>query len=90
MNPSSVRYSSETSNIDCADFFTMAERELTAFFRAVAELFGPEEAKHSAAEWLRELEAVKDLPVSPREWRSLTAKVAIHLANRAHTSVAIS
>jgi len=28
------------ANLDCADFVTMAERELAAFFSAVAELFG--------------------------------------------------
>jgi hypothetical protein len=89
MNPSNVRYSSEISNVDCADFFTMAERELSAFFHAVTELFGPEEAEHSAAVWLDELEAIKNLPGSQREWRSITTKVSTHLANRVNTSIAI-
>ena len=89
MNSSSVTYSSEIPNTDCADFFAMAERELAAFFRAVTDLFGSEEAEHSAAEWLHELETIKNLPGSPREWRSITTKVSVHLANRVSASIAI-
>jgi hypothetical protein len=70
------------ANLDCADFMTMAERELAAFFSAVTELFGSEQAEHSADDWLHELETVDYLPVSMREWRLITARVSTRLANR--------
>jgi len=38
-------------NPDCADSVSLAERELTAFFGAVKELFGSELAELSAREW---------------------------------------
>ena len=67
---------------DCADSMSLAERELAAFFGAVKELFGSELAELSAIEWLRELEATDDLPASTSEWRTLTAKASLWLANR--------
>ena len=69
-------------NPDCADSLSLAERELAAFFGAVKELFGSELAELSAEEWLRELEATEDLPASTPEWRTLTAKASLWLANR--------
>lgn len=39
-----------------------AGRELGAFFNAVAELFGQEQATLAAKDWLRHLEAMEDLP----------------------------
>ena len=69
-------------NPDCTDSVSNAERELTAFFGAVKELFGPELAELSAKEWLRELEATDELPASSPEWRALTAKASLWLANR--------
>ena len=70
---------------DCADSMRLAERELAAFFGAVRELFGSKLAEASAKEWLRELEATDDLP-SPLEWRTLTAKTSLWLANRVNAS----
>jgi len=67
---------------DCAQHMTMAERELAAFFGAVTELFGSEQAALSAEAWLRELEAVDYLPNSIRECRLLTAKASARLASR--------
>jgi len=67
---------------DCADSMRLAERELAAFFGAVKELFGSELAEVSAKEWLRELEATDEQPASPPEWRTLTAKATLWLANR--------
>jgi len=58
----------------------MAERELTAFFHAVTQLFGPEQAKLSAEDWLRELTGIDRLPASIRDWRSISVKVAARLA----------
>jgi hypothetical protein len=69
-------------NPDCADSMRLGERELAAFFEAVKELFGSELAELSAKEWLRELEATDDLPASSPEWRTLTAKASLWLANR--------
>jgi hypothetical protein len=70
------------SNPRCSDFLTMAERELAAFFGAVTELFGAEQAEHSAEDWLHELEKVNGLPASIREWRLITTRVATRLASR--------
>ena len=69
------------------DLMTMAERELSAFFRAVTELFGSEQAEASAEDWLRELMASNDLPASAREWRTLTIAAATRLASRVNTSI---
>lgn len=69
-------------NPDCADSMSIAERELAAFFRAAKESFGSELAELSAKEWLRELEATDDLPASTSEWRRLTARASLWLANR--------
>jgi len=60
-----VRYKpSNNSNLGCADFITTAERELSAFFRAVTERFGSEEAELSAEDWLQELIEIDGLPAS--------------------------
>jgi hypothetical protein len=48
----------------CGDLMTMAERELTAFFNAVTELFGSEQAKIAAEDWLHELMAIDDLQIN--------------------------
>jgi hypothetical protein len=63
----------------CADLLTMAEQELAAFFGAVRDLFGPEEAQNWAEEWLHELDAVNILPASAREWRVLSTTVSARL-----------
>jgi hypothetical protein len=64
---------------------TIAERELSAFFTAVTELFGSEQAEASVEDWLRELIACNDLPASTREWRTLTVSAAARLARRVNT-----
>lgn len=74
------------ANLDCADFTTMAERELAAFFSAVKELFGPEQAEHSADDWLHELIKIDGLPASTRELRLITARVSTRLADRVNDS----
>jgi hypothetical protein len=65
---------------------TMAERELSAFFRAVTELFGSEQAKASAEDWLHELTDSNDLPASVRQWRTFTIAAAARLASRVNAS----
>lgn len=69
----------------CADLAAMAERQFSAFFSAVAESFGPEQAELSAEDWLHEVGEMKDLPASAREWRQFTVKIAARLANRVTT-----
>jgi hypothetical protein len=79
-----VAFNKPQNNHDstCGDSLTMAERELGAFFGAVTELFGSEQAKISAADWIHELMAVNVLPSSVRQWRLLTIKVLSRLASR--------
>jgi hypothetical protein len=52
------------------DLLHLAELELSAFAAAVNELFGPEEARVSAHEWIEELLAA-DQPIRPGipDWR---------------------
>lgn len=73
---------STNSNPRCSELETMAERELSAFFNAVTQLSGSEQAELSAEDWLHEFIEIDALPTSAREWRSITAKVATRLASR--------
>ena len=73
-------------NSICADLATLAERELSAFFRAVTELFGTEQAELSAEDWLHELTAIDSAPTSTRELRRITAKASTRLASRVNAS----
>ena len=61
---------------------TKAERELSAFFNAVKQLFGSEQAELSADDWLHELIEIDGLPASSRELRLITAKASTRLARR--------
>jgi hypothetical protein len=70
----------------CADLAAMAEQEFSAFFRAVTESFGPEQAQLSAEDWLHEIVEMDRLPASAREWQRFTVKIAARLANRVNTS----
>ena len=82
-----VRYKPpKLSNHPCPDLMTMAERELSAFFNAVNQVFGPEQAEVSAKDWLRELIEIDRLPASTREWRLITAKASTRLGNRVSAS----
>jgi hypothetical protein len=86
MNPHARYERSTNSNSDCADLMTMAERELSAFFNAVTELFGSEQADLSAEDWLHELIEIDGLPTSAREWRLITAKVSTRLPGGVNAS----
>jgi alkylhydroperoxidase/carboxymuconolactone decarboxylase family protein YurZ len=86
MNPLARYKQSPNFNPRCADLMTMAERELSAFFNAVAQLFGSEQAEVSADHWLQELIEIDGLPASTREWRSITAKASTRLASRVNAS----
>jgi hypothetical protein len=77
---------SKTFNPRCADLMAMAERELSAFFNAVTQLFGSEQAELSAEDWLHELIETDGLPTSAREWRLITAKASTRLPNEVNAS----
>jgi hypothetical protein len=85
MNQFSVYKASKSDNPACADLMTRAEQEFAAFFSAVTQLFGPNQASLSAEEWLHELVAMNGLPGSPREWRLITINVSARLASRVNT-----
>jgi hypothetical protein len=86
MNPIARYESLKNSNHPCPDFATMAERELSAFFNAVTQLFGSEQAARSAEDWLQELIEIDGLPTSAREWRLITAKASTRLASEMNAS----
>ena len=86
MNPSASYKPSTDFSPACAEFMTMAERELSAYFNAVTQLFGSEQAELSAEDWLQELIEIDDLPTSVPKWRSITAKVSTRLASRVRAS----
>jgi len=86
MNPRPYYKPSKDSSSPCADLITMAERELSAFFNAVTQLFGSEQAEVSAEDWLHELIETDALPTSTREWRLITAKVSTRLPSRVRAS----
>jgi hypothetical protein len=66
-----------------ADLRAIAERELGAFIRAVAELFGPHQAKLAAEAWVDELELMDALPgPNRRDWGSVTIAASAAFASR--------
>jgi hypothetical protein len=65
---------------------TMAEREFSAFFNAITQLFGSEQAELSAEDWLHELIEIEGLPTSAREWRLITAKASTRLPSGVNAS----
>ena len=86
MNPPAGYKPSNNSNHPCPDLMMMAERELSAFFNAVTQLFGSEQAELSAEDWLHELIETEGLPTSAREWRLITAKASTRLPNGVNAS----
>jgi plasmid stabilization system protein ParE len=71
------------SNSNCENQVRMAERELSAFIRAVTELFGPEQARLSTEDWLDEAELMDSPPrATSRGWRAVTIAASIRLAHR--------
>ena len=71
-----------------ADLMIIAERELGAFIRAVTELFGPEQARLAAEDWVDELELMDVLPgPTRRDWGSVTIAASAQLARRLNPDV---
>ena len=60
-----------------------AEREFVAFTRAVTELFGHEQARLSAEDWLNEVASRPCLPgPTTRAWRQVTVAALARLTIR--------
>jgi hypothetical protein len=61
----------------------LAERELSSFVAAVKKLFGPDEARVAAEDWLDESDLMDSPPRSEaRDWRSVTIAASARLADR--------
>ncbi len=59
----------------------LAQRELASFIRGVTELFGPEQARASTQDWLKEAELLDIPPKSTaRDWRAVTIAASAQLA----------
>lgn len=88
------RFLDEPTNDQSASLdglITMAERELAAFFTAVTELLGSEQATLSVEDWLQELESLDRLPgLSTSDWRQVTMAVLSRLAARVNASRPLS
>jgi hypothetical protein len=76
----------QNGNSICAELMVRAERELSAFVSAVAELFGPEQATLAAKDWLQQLEVMTDLRTSTRDWRLMSIEASARLAKRVNTN----
>ena len=63
-----------------SSFLILAEKELSAFIRAVDQLFGAEQARQSALDWIEELERM-DWPSgeSIPDWRRATVGASARL-----------
>src|ERR1700679_49018 len=73
----------EESALSDANLIILAERELAAFARAVSELFGPEQASLSTAEWIDELESLNWLAKpGVSDFRRITIAASATLAHR--------
>ena len=67
----------------------LSERELSSFIAAVTKLYGPEQAKLSAEDWLDESEVMGSPPRSEeRDWRAVTIAASARLANRVNAKPA--
>ena len=67
----------------------LAERELASFLAAVTKLYGPNQAKLSAEDWLEESETMDSPPRSEeRDWRAVTIAASARLANRVNVRTA--
>ena len=66
-----------------ADEMHLAERELSAFVHAVTVMFGEEQARLSANDWIDESELMDSPPRSTsRDWRAVTVAASARLASR--------
>lgn len=76
------------SNSLYTDQVHLAERELSAFMAAVAELFGADQARMSVEDWLDESGLMDVSPRSMhRDWRAITIAASVRLANRLNVAL---
>lgn len=67
----------------CEGQANLAERELSAFIQSVTELFGPEQARISAEDWLEEAGLIDSRPLAAeRGWRWVSIAASARLASR--------
>lgn len=71
-----------SDRLNCANQLRLAERELASFIVAVTELFGPEQARISADDWLEESELDRPPRSTSRDWRAVTVAASARLASR--------
>ena len=93
MNQVAMRKPPERHDAVCGELVAMAEREMAAFFRAVTELFGSEQAEISAEDWLHELMTMRDVPMNDTratagQWRQFTINALARLASRVNAASA--
>jgi hypothetical protein len=70
------------------DQMQIEECELLAFVRAVAESYGPEQARIAEKEWLDESDLLDDPPRSEiRDWHAVTIAASARLAERLRVPV---
>jgi hypothetical protein len=61
----------------------LAERELSSFVAAVTKMYGPEQARLSAQDWLDEFDLIDSPPLSKKsDWRAVTIAASARLAGR--------
>jgi hypothetical protein len=66
-----------------AQHVASAERELSAFVAAVHQLFGPEQARYAADNWMEELEQTDRISEAQAiDWRAVTIAAAARLVGR--------
>jgi hypothetical protein len=83
LHPLHVNERRDDDDPACNGLMVTAEREFAAFTRAVTELFGAEQARPSAEDWLDELASRDSLPgPATREWRLVTAAALARLTIR--------
>jgi hypothetical protein len=67
----------------CERQIHLAERELGSFVAAVTEMYGPEQARLSAEDWLDEADLRNNARrFEIRDWRSVTIAASARLASR--------
>jgi hypothetical protein len=83
-----VRVKDSFCNSSYAEQIHMAEGELSAFIGAVTRLFGREQARAAAEDWLDEAELMDSPPRSTsRDWRAVTEAASMRLAKRRNTAM---
>ena len=80
--------SESLSNSLYTDQMHLAERELSAFIAAVAELYGADQARMSVEDWLDESRLMDVTPRSThRDWRAMTIAASVRVADRLNVAL---